>query len=142
MFTRSYCIPYCFLFLRRIGYLSNFWSTYATRIKVRKTASRQVSHVRDQHWLSGWKKQLINGKDALFLLAQCRNILYTLFHFENSINMPMLCLCYLWLNRNYYVVFERLFFLAGFVAHDPMVRKLPTRRFVDYPQKNRFQVTM
>ena len=53
---------------------------------------------------------------------------------------------YTWVtyNRNYYdnLNFERLFFLTGFVAHDPMVRKLPTRRFVDYPQKNRYQVTM
>ena len=81
-------------------------------------------------------------KDALFLLGQRQNIIYALFHFENSMNMQILCLGYLWLNRNYYVVFERLFFLSGFVAHDPMVRKLPTRRFVDYPQKNRYQVTV
>jgi len=32
-----------------------------------------------------------------------------------------------------------MFNLIGFAAHDPMVRKLPTRRFVDYPQKNRYQ---
>ena len=30
--------------------------------------------------------------------------------------------------------------VLGFVAHDPMVRKLPNRRFVDYSTRNRSQV--
>lgn len=32
-----------------------------------------------------------------------------------------------------------MFNLVGFVAHDPMVRKLPTRRVVDFPTRNRYQ---
>ena len=32
-------------------------------------------------------------------------------------------------------------FFAGFMAHDPMVRKLPTRRVIDYSTRNRYQVT-
>ncbi|XP_067031983.1 tubulin polyglutamylase TTLL5-like [Acropora muricata] len=32
-----------------------------------------------------------------------------------------------------------MFNLTGFVAHDPMVRKLPNRRFVDYSTRNRSQ---
>lgn len=32
-----------------------------------------------------------------------------------------------------------MFNLIGFKAHDPMVRKIPNRRFVDYPPKNKYQ---
>ncbi|XP_015774743.1 PREDICTED: tubulin polyglutamylase TTLL5-like [Acropora digitifera] len=35
-----------------------------------------------------------------------------------------------------------MFNLTGFVAHDPMVRKLPNRRFVDYSTRNRSQASV
>ena len=83
-------------------------------------------------------KKYVTGKGALFNTNSYifKIALHVICKYYN------LLYCYTCNSIGTTILFLHDIFLAGFAAHDPMVRKLPTRRFVDYPQKNRYQVTI